>query len=165
VYPDCLVNKDARGVLAECIGDFATADDDTNEARWLLAFRSTTMRAAAAKSEELIQFSSRTRFRVAMILAILADALQVLVLPLFAEGGLSPADDVLDLVVAAVLVNLLGWHWEFLPAFFAELVPGVDLVPFWTLAVVSVYRKWKQATITNEEIPDQRRALKDPQNS
>ena len=37
------------------------------------------------------------------------------VFPLFAEGALSPADEVLDLVVAAVLVRLLGWHWEFLP--------------------------------------------------
>jgi hypothetical protein len=24
----------------------------------------------------------------------------------------------------------VGWHWEFLPAFASELVPGVDLVPF-----------------------------------
>jgi hypothetical protein len=123
------------------------------------------MKAAAAATKDSILLSPRTRFRAALILAIAADALQILVLPLFAEGGLSPADDVLDFVIAAVLVNLLGWHWEFLPAFFAELVPGVDLVPFWTLAVVSVYRKWKQATITNEEIPDRRLALKDPQNS
>jgi hypothetical protein len=44
----------------------------------------------------------------------------------FAEGALSPADDVLDIAVASALVQLLGWHWEFLPAFLAELVPGVD---------------------------------------
>jgi len=75
-----------------------------------------------------------------MVLAMAADALQIFVFPLFAEGALSPADDVLDLAVAAVLVNLLGWHWEFLPAFVAELVPGLDLVPFWTLAVVNVYQ-------------------------
>jgi hypothetical protein len=40
-------------------------------------------------------------------------------------------------------VNLLGWHWEFLPSFAAKLVPGADLVPFWTLAVANVYRKSK----------------------
>jgi hypothetical protein len=100
-----------------------------------------------------------------MILAMAADALQIFVFPLFAEGALSAADDVLDLAVAAVLVNLLGWHWEFLPAFLAELVPGVDLVPFWTLAVISVYRKWKQITITTEETRGQRPALKGQQNS
>ena len=42
------------------------------------------------------------------------------------------------------MVHLLGWHWEFLPSFFAKLVPGVDLVPFWTLAVANVYRKAKR---------------------
>src|SRR5881227_2916728 len=107
----------------------------------------------------------RSRFRAAMILAIAADGLQIFVFPLFAEGALSPADDVLDIAVAAVLVHLLGWHWEFLPAFAAELVPGVDLVPFWTLAVISVYRKWKQITIPVEETREQRPALKGQQNS
>src|SRR5438105_13531709 len=92
----------------------------------------------------------RSRFRAAMILAMAADALQIFVFPLFAEGALSPADDVLDIAVAAVLVRLLGWHWEFLPAFAAELVPGVDLVPFWTLAVANVYRKWKRTAVTEE---------------
>ena len=100
----------------------------------------------------------RSRFRAAMILAIAADGLQIFVFPLFAEGALSPADDVLDIAVAAVLVHLLGWHWEFLPAFAAELVPGVDLVPFWTIAVISVYRKWKLVTITTEETHKQRPA-------
>jgi hypothetical protein len=88
----------------------------------------------------------RTRFRTAMVLAMAADALQIFVFPLFAEGALSPADDVLDVLVAALLVHLLGWHWEFLPAFAAELVPGIDLVPFWTFAVLNVYRKWKGIT-------------------
>ena len=85
-----------------------------------------------------------------MILAVAADALQIFVFPFFAEGALSPADDILDLAVAAGLVRLLGWHWEFLPAFAGELVPGVDLVPFWTLAVANVYRKWKQNSVSEE---------------
>ena len=79
-----------------------------------------------------------------MALAAIADTVQIVLLPMFSEGALSPADDLLDLLIAFVLVRLLGWHWEFLPSFFAELVPGVDLVPFWTLAVANVYRKWKQ---------------------
>jgi hypothetical protein len=97
-----------------------------------------------------VSSNARWRFQTAMILAVAADALQIFVLPLFAEGALSPADDILDLALAAVLVRLLGWHWEFLPAFAAELVPGVDLVPFWTLAVANVYRKWKQKSVTEE---------------
>lgn len=101
-------------------------------------------------SDVSVEPSARWRFQSAMILATAADALQIFVLPLFSEGGLSPADDVLDLVVAAILVRLLGWHWEFLPAFAAELVPGVDLVPFWTFAVVNVYRKWKQNAVPEQ---------------
>jgi hypothetical protein len=87
-----------------------------------------------------------------MILAIIADALQVIFLPLFVEGAESPADDVLDFGVGATLVYLVGWHWEFLPSFLAKLVPGVDLVPFWTLAVASVYRKSKRIAVSAEEI-------------
>src|SRR5437660_3204961 len=119
--------------------------------------------AAVAMTDDAVIISPRSRFRAAMILAMVADALQIFGFPLFAEGALSPADGVLDLAVAAVLVNLLGWHWEFLPAFLAELVPGVDLVPFWTMAVANVYRKWKQMTITVEQTREQRPALPKPQ--
>ena len=98
-----------------------------------------------------LETSPRLRFRTAMVLAIAADALQIFVFPYFAEGAFSPADDMLDVAVAAILFLLLGWHWEFLPAFAAELVPGVDLVPFWTLSVASVYRKWKQNIVTQQE--------------
>jgi hypothetical protein len=122
------------------------------------------MRAFAVVSDDPIPLSPRSRFQIAMLLAIAADALQIFVFPLFAEGALSPADDVLDIAVAAVLVDLLGWHWEFLPAFAAELVPGVGLVPFWTLAVANVYRKWKQITVTAEQIREQRPALPKPHN-
>src|ERR1039457_2771072 len=95
-------------------------------------------------SDDTITISAGPRFRAAMILAIVADAVHIAVFPMFVEGALSPADDVLDLGVGALMVHLLGWHWEFLPSFFAKLVPGVDLVPFWTLAVANVYRKAKR---------------------
>lgn len=86
-----------------------------------------------------------------MVLAIIADALQIVVFPAFFEGALSPAEDILDFGVGALLVHLLGWHWEFLPSFLAKLVPGVDLVPFWTMAVVNVYRKSKRIAVAAEE--------------
>ena len=98
-----------------------------------------------------------------MVLAVIADALQIVVFPLFVEGALSPADDVLDFGIAAMMVHLMGWHWEFLPTFLAKLVPGVDLVPFWTLAVASVYRKSKRIAVAAEESRQQHPALRDPQ--
>jgi hypothetical protein len=101
-------------------------------------------------TDEPIAISQRARFQVAMIIAIVADALQLVFLPLFVEGAESPADDILDLGVGAALFSLLGWHWEFLPSLLAKLVPGVDLVPFWTLAVVSVYRKSKRIPVSAE---------------
>jgi hypothetical protein len=72
---------------------------------------------------------------MAWIVALAADAIQWLLLPLFTGGFISPLDDVLDLGVGVVLWRLLGWHWTFLPTFVAELLPGVDLVPTWTIAV------------------------------
>ena len=105
------------------------------------------------------------RFRAAMMLAIIADAVQIVVFPLFIEGAASPADDVLDLAIGAVLVYLLGWHWEFLPSFFAKLVPGIDLVPFWTMAVANVYRRSKPIVVTAEEDLKEHPMLRDPRSS
>jgi hypothetical protein len=85
-----------------------------------------------------------------MLLAVVADALQLVVFPLFVAGAASPADDILDLAIGAVMVRLLGWHWEFLPSFLAKLVPGVDLVPFWTMAVANVWRKARHAASVND---------------
>ena len=113
--------------------------------------QTTTLTHRAAMFDTPIPPSSRWRFQTAMILAVAADALQVFVMPLFAEGALSPADDILDLAVAAILVRLVGWHWEFLPAFAGERVPGVDLFPCWTLAVGNVYRKWNQTAVNEEK--------------
>ena len=102
-------------------------------------------------TENFITNSQMTRFRIALILAIVADALQIVLLPLFVEGAESPADDVLDFGVGAALIYLLGWHWEFAPSFLAKLVPGVDLVPLWTLAVANVYRKSKRIAVSAAE--------------
>jgi hypothetical protein len=117
------------------------------------------MSAEPAVTEDSTLLSTRWRFRAALVLAMAADALQIFVLPLFAEGAFSPAEDVLDVAVAAALIQLVGWHWEFLPAFAAELVPGVDLVPFWSLAVASVYRKWKQINVAAEKTESERPVL------
>ena len=73
--------------------------------------------------------------RTAWLVALLADALQLVALPLFAAGWVSPVNDALDVVVSLVLVRLLGWHPALLPALLAELIPGVDLIPAWTAAV------------------------------
>src|SRR6266478_5111033 len=89
--------------------------------------------------------------RLAWMVAILADALQIGAFPLFAEGAISPADTVLDILVAALLIRLLGWHWAFLPSLAAELLPGFDLFPTWTAAVFFVTRQQVRTGERSEE--------------
>jgi hypothetical protein len=63
------------------------------------------------------------------------------------------------------MVYLLGMHWEFLPSFLGKLVPGVDLVPFWSLAVANVYRKTRNLPVTIEAERDARPTPTDPSRS
>ncbi|HEX7614044.1 MAG TPA: hypothetical protein VF554_02090 [Thermoanaerobaculia bacterium] len=81
------------------------------------------------------------RVLAARVIAVLADAVQIGFLPLFAGGAPEGFDAVLDVAVGATMVALVGWHWAFLPAFAAELVPVVDLAPTWTLAVLLATRR------------------------
>jgi hypothetical protein len=80
------------------------------------------------------------RVKAARILAVTADFVQIGFLPFFGWGWISPFNDALDVVVAAAMVALVGWHWAFLPAFLAELVPVFGLVPTWTAAVLIATR-------------------------
>lgn len=112
-------------------------------------------------SHDAIRISPGPRLRAAMILSVMADVVQIIVFPLFVAGAESPADDILDLGMGATLTYLLGWHWEFLPSFLGKLVPGVDLVPLWTLAVANVYRKSKQIAVAREEIRDEHAVRED----
>jgi hypothetical protein len=98
--------------------------------------------------------SRRLRLRIAMGLAIVADALQLLVFPMFIAGAPSPVDDAVDAIVGGAMIYLLGMHWEFLPSFLGKLVPGIDLVPFWSLAVANVYRKTRNLPVTIDAARD-----------
>ena len=92
--------------------------------------------------------------RLAWAIAIAADTLQIAAFPFFAEGGLSPADSLLDLVVGFMMIRLLGWHWAFLPTLAAELIPGADLFPTWTAAVWFVTRQRVHANNSGSNQPE-----------
>lgn len=91
-----------------------------------------------------MQLSERTRNKLALAVALSADLLQIIFFPMFAQGALSPVDDVLDIAVGATLWALLGWHYAFIPALIAEAVPGLDLVPTWTAAAFLAIKSKKR---------------------
>lgn len=76
------------------------------------------------------------RMWIARVLAVAVDLAQYALLP----AELTPVNNVVDVATALAMVGLVGWHWAFLPTFLAELVPFVDLVPTWTLAVMFATR-------------------------
>jgi hypothetical protein len=96
---------------------------------------------------------SPQRVLAARILAVVADAVQLGLMPLFAEGAASPANDILDGVTAIALIALLGWHWAFVPTIVAEMVPFADLFPTWTGAVLFVTRQSGSMPITTTATP------------
>jgi|SoimicmetaTmtLMA_FD_contig_41_3726267_length_1008_multi_2_in_0_out_0_2 hypothetical protein len=87
-----------------------------------------------------MSISSTNRVKAARVLGVVADAVQLGLLPLFVGGWVSPLNDALDVVVGIAMVALVGWHWAFVPAFFSEMIPVWDLVPSWTAAVLIATR-------------------------
>ena len=76
------------------------------------------------------------RVLIARVLAVAVDLAQFALLP----AELTPLNNVVDVLTGVAMLGLVGWHWAFLPTFLAELVPFVDLVPSWTLAVMFATR-------------------------
>jgi hypothetical protein len=81
---------------------------------------------------------SSRRKKIALVIAALADAVQLGLFPVFAEGALSLPDDALDALVALTLLVTLGWQWRLVGALAIELVPGAALFPSWTACVMTL---------------------------
>ena len=81
------------------------------------------------------------RILAARLIAIIADAVQIGLMPVFAGGAASMVNDALDVAVGIIMVVLVGWNWVFLPTLVAELIPMVDLAPTWTIAVLIATRR------------------------
>lgn len=102
------------------------------------------------------------RIRTARAVAVTADLLQLALLPVFFPAAVPPANNLIDLVVAVVLVRLLGWHWALLPAFVAEALPFVDLVPTWTAAVFLATRGGAAPPVPPEVVVEPSAARTEP---
>ncbi len=74
---------------------------------------------------------TKARFALAILVSIVSDAIGFFLAPLV------PVTIVLDVVTAIVLWLILGRGLVLLAAFVLEAIPGVGILPFWTLAVLS----------------------------
>jgi hypothetical protein len=101
------------------------------------------------------------RKKAALVLAGIADLVQLGFFPVFGEGALSIPDDVLDVIVAVALFALLGFKLRILLALAIELVPGVALFPSWT-AVVATLPTVEVKKVRTEIIAEEARTLTAP---
>jgi len=97
------------------------------------------------------------RKKAALVIAGLADLVQLGFFPIFGEGALSIPDDVLDVIIAVVLFALLGFKLRILLALAIELVPGVALFPSWTAVVATLptaeVKKVKSEIVQTRTLP------------
>jgi NAD/NADP transhydrogenase beta subunit len=85
---------------------------------------------------------TRKRIVLALAVAVAADALQVLLLPV----AWTFAQSAVDVVAMILIMWLLGFHLLLLPTFIVEFVPVIDMLPTWTActAAVIAFRKREQ---------------------
>lgn len=88
---------------------------------------------------------TRARIVCALTLAVVADGLQFLLLPLawtFAESAV-------DVVAMILTMWLIGFHLLLLPTFAFEFIPVADALPTWTACVIAVIalRKRQERTV------------------
>ena len=85
---------------------------------------------------------TKSRVRLAYIVAVAADALQLLLGPL----GWLFVDEVIDVVAMGLTWRAIGFHPLLLPTFALEFIPIIDMLPTWTacVALVVTLRKKQQ---------------------
>ncbi len=88
---------------------------------------------------------TRRRIWLALMVAVVADGLQLLLTPLGPAGW--ALDEVIDGFAMIATSWLLGFHLLMLPTFAVEFIPVIDLLPTWTgcVALLIAMRKREQA--------------------
>jgi hypothetical protein len=84
------------------------------------------------------------RIAAALAAAVVADFLQVVLLPLewmFMQ-------QIVDVIAMGLTMWLLGFHLLLLPTFIVEFIPIVDMLPTWTGCVIAVIALKKRAQRT-----------------
>jgi hypothetical protein len=71
-------------------------------------------------------------WRWAIAIAVLSDALG------FGVAWWPPLQWSIDAITALALFIALGFRWGLIPALVVEVIPGLQLFPAWTLAVIAM---------------------------
>jgi hypothetical protein len=88
---------------------------------------------------------TRVRIVLALVVAVVADGVQLLLGPV----GWVFGDQAVDVVAMVLTSWVIGFHWLLLPTFAVEFVPLLDELPTWTACVIAVIalRKREQRAI------------------
>ena len=79
-------------------------------------------------------FLTPARIRFAYAIGVTTDVLQFVLGPF----GWAGADEILDVIAAALTWRTLGFHPLLLPTFIVEFLPVTDLLPTWTACIATV---------------------------
>ena len=88
------------------------------------------------------------RVRTSYAVAIVVDVVQFGLGPI----GWAGADELLDVIAAAVQYRLLGFHPLLLPTFLLEFLPITDMLPTWT-ACVAIVISTRKARVDDDPPP------------
>ena len=94
---------------------------------------------------------SRARVAVAVTVAVVADLLQIVWLPV----AWTFVPEAIDVVAMGLTMGLLGFHLLLLPTFVLEFMPAVNLAPTWTSCVIVVIalRKHARSAADQDKLP------------
>jgi hypothetical protein len=76
--------------------------------------------------------STRARLGIAFAVAVVSDALSIWL------EFVPPLQWTLDIATAVSLFLILGRQWLLLPPLISEAIPGLAMLPAWTLVVASI---------------------------
>ena len=97
---------------------------------------------------------TRARMILALVIAVVADGLQILFGPL----GWAFIDQIIVFVAMILVSWVIGFHILLLPTFVVELIPVLDDLPTWTActAAVIALRKREQGVATPPNSPPEK---------
>ena len=94
---------------------------------------------------------TRTRILLALAIAVVADFLQIILVPL--EWAF--VQQIVDVVAMGLTILVIGFHPLLLPTFIVEFIPLVDMLPTWTACVLAVMAlRKRQSSATPPKLDD-----------